>query len=471
MFQKKCRSSEYDSHLNALPGRTPNAHLDRAKASFPAAPRCVSPKTNHFQVTFKAGDDFSSTTNVEDQSRLCVDGLWSTLGAWEHAGHQTIGATKNEGKELTNEVNQHVPLSSITGWIGEQKLDQAPIHGLLPLGGLHTGLKEAISVSYGPTRVLLVSDRLALCGDGVLEDVHRVLDRLPDSSSSTEAERPAGRRPETGCGLTAAEHNFNRALSYFRPPLSRTLHVPQYRPKYRPDARAEECYPTVLAKRETFTVPLGGNLSLSCVVQHCGDDDDWKGTWYHVDDDDGRSPVVDTPRRRLGRLALSANQTRFLLHIQNFTQSDKGAYGCKVTWESGATAQGHMSTVYYATAVAATERSVLHRGLVCGSASVGVLLVLLLARCLSSGPKPYQTPGRPIFDASHTYEVVQPRHQIPQTNKSRIHKGILETIQHYVVLQVVYTDVFHDASGKPRRVQEPSEPTVYHCIRPGGVPV
>lgn len=48
--------------------------------------------------------------------------------------------TRNEGRKLTNEVNQHVPLSSIIGWIGKQELDQAPVHGFLPLGGLHTGL-------------------------------------------------------------------------------------------------------------------------------------------------------------------------------------------------------------------------------------------------------------------------------------------------------------------------------------------
>ena len=49
--------------------------------------------------------------------------------------------------------------------------------------GLHTCFnligQQAMSIETCPTRVLLVSDRLPLGGDCVLEDVHSVLDRLP----------------------------------------------------------------------------------------------------------------------------------------------------------------------------------------------------------------------------------------------------------------------------------------------------
>lgn len=45
----------------------------------------------------------------------------------------------------TDEVDQHVPLSSVVGGIGEQELDQAPVHRLLPLCRLQTGLEEVVA--------------------------------------------------------------------------------------------------------------------------------------------------------------------------------------------------------------------------------------------------------------------------------------------------------------------------------------
>lgn len=47
--------------------------------------------------------------------------------------------------ELTNEVDQHVPLSTIIGWIGEKELDETSVHWLLPLCSLHIGLEKVVA--------------------------------------------------------------------------------------------------------------------------------------------------------------------------------------------------------------------------------------------------------------------------------------------------------------------------------------
>lgn len=56
------------------------------------------------------------------------------LKSWLHA----------QGK-LTNEVDQHVPLSSIIGWIGKQELDQTSIYWLLPLCRFHTSTEKVVA--------------------------------------------------------------------------------------------------------------------------------------------------------------------------------------------------------------------------------------------------------------------------------------------------------------------------------------
>lgn len=65
-------------------------------------------------------------------------------------------------QERTNEVHQHVPLSSVIGWIGEQELNQAPVHRLLPLRRLHTGVEEVIA-----TLNLFINVRSCLSNLGV----------------------------------------------------------------------------------------------------------------------------------------------------------------------------------------------------------------------------------------------------------------------------------------------------------------
>lgn len=52
------------------------------------------------------------------------------------------------GRGLTDEVDQHVPLASVVGGVGEQELHQAPVHRLLPLGRLHAGVQEVVAALH-----------------------------------------------------------------------------------------------------------------------------------------------------------------------------------------------------------------------------------------------------------------------------------------------------------------------------------
>lgn len=103
---------------------------------------------------------------------------------------------------------------------------------------------------------------------------------------------------------------------------------------------AEECSPTVLARRHTFYVPAGSSLLLSCVVQHCGEV--WTGDWIRKNPSEVIKP---TPRHHLSNFALSADQTRLILKFLNVNQSDEGFYGCSITWSQGISDQGHVSYV------------------------------------------------------------------------------------------------------------------------------
>lgn len=59
-------------------------------------------------------------------------------------------------RELTDEVDQHVPLASVVGGVGEQELHQASVHRLLLLGRLHAGVQEVVAALHlqGPTLAL-----------------------------------------------------------------------------------------------------------------------------------------------------------------------------------------------------------------------------------------------------------------------------------------------------------------------------
>lgn len=65
---------------------------------------------------------------------------------WHNASvAATLPRLGNNRCELTNEVDQHIPLAAVVGGIGEQELDQSAVHRLFPLGCLHTGLQEVVA--------------------------------------------------------------------------------------------------------------------------------------------------------------------------------------------------------------------------------------------------------------------------------------------------------------------------------------
>lgn len=64
----------------------------------------------------------------------------------------SMRATTNESedrrRQLTDEVDQHVPLSSVVGGVGQQELHQPAVHRFLPLGRLHAGMQEVVAALH-----------------------------------------------------------------------------------------------------------------------------------------------------------------------------------------------------------------------------------------------------------------------------------------------------------------------------------
>lgn len=50
--------------------------------------------------------------------------------------------------KLTNKVNQHIPLPTIIGRVGEQKLDQSTIYWLISLGCLYKAVQKVIAAFH-----------------------------------------------------------------------------------------------------------------------------------------------------------------------------------------------------------------------------------------------------------------------------------------------------------------------------------
>nr|XP_020442861.1 uncharacterized protein LOC109952228 isoform X1 [Monopterus albus]XP_020443046.1 uncharacterized protein LOC109952351 isoform X1 [Monopterus albus] len=148
---------------------------------------------------------------------------------------------------------------------------------------------------------------------------------------------------------------------------------------------AEECSQSIQARRATFYAPQGGTLSLSCVVQHCGDT--WTGNWIWKNSTEEKT-VENSDRHNLTNVTVSANETRLLLHFLTVSQLDEGSYRCTVTWSQGNTDLGHWMYVK----AAPSGRNLLHRGLVCAGAFVCLPIILGLVRCLSSEVKPQPLP-------------------------------------------------------------------------------
>ncbi|XP_032368105.1 uncharacterized protein si:dkey-52l18.4 [Etheostoma spectabile] len=224
---------------------------------------------------------------------------------------------------------------------------------------------------------------------------------------------------------------------------------------------AEECSQKVLAERETFYVPAGGSLSLSCVVQHCGGA--WTGNWMRTNSRNEKLSV----RHHLTNVTLSANQTRLIWNILSVKQSDEGSYGCRVKWGQGDTDQGHFKYVNVTTADP-FQRSVLHRVLVCAGASLCLPIILGLAHCLSSKvepqplPRTLSIPAAVYRDQPHPAPQPPPRCPIPQIRGTSSHKAVPKSRQK---TEVVYADISQDALRQQRATRDPDQSTVYSSVR------
>ncbi|XP_068568370.1 uncharacterized protein si:dkey-52l18.4 [Cebidichthys violaceus] len=228
-----------------------------------------------------------------------------------------------------------------------------------------------------------------------------------------------------------------------------------------PGLWAEDCSQGVLGERETVYAAAGSSLSLSCVVQHCGGA--WTGNWIRSNSTEEK--LIE--RHRLTNVTLSANQTRLALNFLSVSRLDEDYYGCRVKWAHGDTEQGHLKYVNV-TAAVPSQRSVLHRVLVCAGASLCLPIILGLARWLSSEVKP-----QPFPRTLSTYSAVYrdrpqpaprppPRCPVPQKRSKTSHKAVPKSSQK---TEVVYADISQDALGQQGATREPDQSTVYSSLR------
>ncbi|KAI4815442.1 uncharacterized protein [Pseudochaenichthys georgianus] len=223
-------------------------------------------------------------------------------------------------------------------------------------------------------------------------------------------------------------------------------------------AVAEECSQVVLADRETLDVPAGGSLSLSCVVQHCGGA--WTGDWIRRNSTEENLIF----RHHVTKVNLSANQTKLILNVLNVHKSDEGSYGCSVTWAQDDTEQGNLKYVNV-TAAVSSQRSVLHRILVCAAAALSLPVILGLARCLSSEVKPLPLPRTRFPPSAASRNQPHPAPQlppIPMKRSTSSHKAIPMARQK---TEVVYADISQDALRQPGVTKKPDQSTVYSSLR------
>ncbi|KAM7399633.1 hypothetical protein PAMP_018885 [Pampus punctatissimus] len=227
---------------------------------------------------------------------------------------------------------------------------------------------------------------------------------------------------------------------------------------------AEECKEAILAKRNTVYASAGDSLSLLCVVQHCGDT--WTGEWMWRNSTDNNERVVkDGARHQLTNKSLSANETQLLLRLLSVNKSDEGYYRCKGTWDQGKTHQGHFTYVNI-TAAGPSQRSVLHRSLVCTGAFLCLPIILILARCLSSFPRTRSTraaePTAAYRALPHPAPQPPPRCPVPQKRSTSSHKVPPKPQQN---TEVVYADISKDAlSQQHQATRASSQPTVYSSV-------
>uniref|UniRef100_A0A3P8U8Z8 Ig-like domain-containing protein n=1 Tax=Amphiprion percula TaxID=161767 RepID=A0A3P8U8Z8_AMPPE len=228
----------------------------------------------------------------------------------------------------------------------------------------------------------------------------------------------------------------------------------------------EECNQGVLARRGAYDVPAGGSLSLSCVVQHCGDT--WTGTWMWKNSTYEKfSTVKESARHRLTKETLSANKTQLVLKLLRADPLDEGSYQCSVIWAAGNTEQGHLTTVNI-TAAVLSQRILWHRVLICAGAFLCFPIVVGLAHCLSSEVKHQLLPMATLYTAVErnlppSAPQPPPRRPVPQKRKTTPNKAVRPKQQQNI--EVVYADISQDALREQRAMREPTQSTVYSSVR------
>lgn len=237
---------------------------------------------------------------------------------------------------------------------------------------------------------------------------------------------------------------------------------------------------SVLNKREVYKVASGESLSLSCIVQHCGEQYDWKWIWKNSTDDSSRS-VSTSDRHSLTSEVLSGNKMRLVLDFGGVSEEDEGFYGCYVKWTSGEVDQGHLMQVNV-TAAGPSNRKVLHRILIYFGVGLCLAVVLGLGFCLrtkvrsQSLPRKFTalTSPRPMPCPSTEYQgplhqstpQPPPRRKTPPKHSSASEQTLDQPKQE---TEVLYADISQDALQRQQQmVRQSAEPsTVYSSVRFG----
>ncbi|XP_022046403.1 uncharacterized protein si:dkey-52l18.4 [Acanthochromis polyacanthus] len=227
----------------------------------------------------------------------------------------------------------------------------------------------------------------------------------------------------------------------------------------------EECSQGILARRETYNVPAGGSLSLSCEVQHCGDT--WTGTWMWKNSTyEEFSTVKEGERHRLTNVTLTANKTRLVLKLLRADPLDEGSYKCSIIWGAGNTEQGHLTNVNITTAVP-SQRIFWHRVLICAGAFLCFPIFVGLAHCLSSEVNHQLLPTAPLYTAverNPPASAPQPPPRRPAPPKRKTTPSKVRP-KHQKNTEVVYADISQDALKQQGAMREPAQSTVYSSVR------
>ncbi|KAM4565592.1 uncharacterized protein PAE49_009561 [Odontesthes bonariensis] len=232
---------------------------------------------------------------------------------------------------------------------------------------------------------------------------------------------------------------------------------------------AEKCIQGVLARSETFYVPEGSTLSLSCVLQHC--EGNWTDKWKWEHSSHSATYIIkESSRTHLVSVILTTNTTQLDLQILRVNKSDEGSYRCSVTWGAGRTEVGHWMHVNI-TKAASCQRNLFHRLLVCAGASLCLPVILGLARCLSSEVKPQPHPRIQAIYAAVNKNRPQPaprpplplpRRPIPQKRTTPTHKAPPKRQQK---TEVVYADISQEALRQQEAPTKPGQATVYSSLK------